>query len=334
MLDLLELLGSADSLTAFHRATMEAGRLIPGEKRRFSEVAPDSGVETVRAGHTCCTTPEFATAVQRLGAEHPAMSHARASGDTSPVAISRLVSEPAFRSSALYRELYRWVGLADELVIPIPHDVLPARLAIGRTTWGFGDDELALAAQLQRVLTMTYAWHRDREVIRAGAPMAERMAQEQGRELLVSHPCGDLRRLDGSPVVIDEAVRAAIQDATRLAGRVRGQAEPGGALVEVASVSPDGGPFTLRVHAPDAAGDLLPITLERPRAAVTADELARHGLTPRQVEVMTLVLNGSTNGGAANELGISERTVEKHVLAAYDKLGVRTRTTALLAVLK
>ena len=64
------------------------------------------------------------------------------------------------------------------------------------------------------------------------------------------------------------------------------------------------------------------------------DDLLRHNLTARQAEVMEMILGGSTNGGVAHRLGISERTVEKHVIAAYAKLGARTRTEALLKVLR
>ncbi len=135
------------------------------------------------------------------------------------------------------------------------------------------------------------------------APMAERLARSHGLDLLVSHPGGDLRRLDGRPALMDETLSSAIQHATRLALRVVAQAEPGSALVEVASASADGEPFTLRVHAPDVDGDLLPITLERSRAVITAEELARHGLTRRQGEVMSLVLSGATNGGVASAWG-------------------------------
>jgi DNA-binding CsgD family transcriptional regulator len=307
----LELLGNAESMAEYSSAAIEAGRLIPGTRSRFSDV----------------------TVVRRAGWEHPATEHIRASADASPVAISRVMSEPAFRATSLYRELHRWEGVTDELLIPIPHEVVPASLAIGRKTWGFTDEELLVARQLQQLLTVTYTWCRQREVVRAGVPMAVRLARSHGRELLVSNPAGDLWRLDGTPVELDGGLCAAIRDATRLAGHVVGEAEPGSALVEVTSASADGEPFTLRVHAPDVEGDLLPVTLERSRSSVTASELARHGLTPRQAEVMTLVLNGATNGAVANALGISERTVEKHVIAAYDKLGVRTRTKALLAVL-
>ena len=48
---------------------------------------------------------------------------------------------------------------------------------------------------------------------------------------------------------------------------------------------------------------------------------------------MTLILEGDTNGSVAHQLGISERTVEKHVYGAYARLGARTRTEALMTLL-
>ena len=50
------------------------------------------------------------------------------------------------------------------------------------------------------------------------------------------------------------------------------------------------------------------------------------GLTPRQHAVVELVRLGYTTRGIATELGISERTVEKHVSSAAARLGVVGRT--------
>jgi DNA-binding CsgD family transcriptional regulator len=66
---------------------------------------------------------------------------------------------------------------------------------------------------------------------------------------------------------------------------------------------------------PDAEGDLLA------------------ALTRRQAEVMRLVLSGRTNDGVARDLGISTRTVAKHLEAAYRRLGVRTRSEAAALLL-
>lgn len=55
---------------------------------------------------------------------------------------------------------------------------------------------------------------------------------------------------------------------------------------------------------------------------------ARHGLTPREIEVLHLVAAGGTNKAIAAELGLSERTVERHLSNVYDKLGVSSRAAA------
>lgn len=60
--------------------------------------------------------------------------------------------------------------------------------------------------------------------------------------------------------------------------------------------------------------------------ATTPDE--RHGLTPREWEVLHLVASGDTNKQIAEALSISERTVERHVSNIFHKLGVSTRSGA------
>lgn len=54
----------------------------------------------------------------------------------------------------------------------------------------------------------------------------------------------------------------------------------------------------------------------------------RHGLTPREWEVLELVAGGDTNKRIATALSISERTVERHVSNIFHKLGVSTRSAA------
>lgn len=53
-----------------------------------------------------------------------------------------------------------------------------------------------------------------------------------------------------------------------------------------------------------------------------------YGLTPREVEVLRLVATGMTNPAIAGELGISVKTVDRHVANILAKLGVPTRTGA------
>ncbi|WP_454719760.1 MULTISPECIES: response regulator [Cupriavidus] len=78
-------------------------------------------------------------------------------------------------------------------------------------------------------------------------------------------------------------------------------------------------------------------------AGVTVVELAAHAtqatgeagtateLTPREAEVMVWVARGKTNRDVAEILGMSPRTVNKHLEHIYEKLGVETRTAAVAA---
>ena len=56
------------------------------------------------------------------------------------------------------------------------------------------------------------------------------------------------------------------------------------------------------------------------------------GLTPRQAEVMGLLLQGLPNKLIARELNLSVETVKDHVAAVLRALGVSSRTQAVLAV--
>jgi DNA-binding NarL/FixJ family response regulator len=53
-----------------------------------------------------------------------------------------------------------------------------------------------------------------------------------------------------------------------------------------------------------------------------------HGLSPRELEVLRHLASGRTNREIADELGISERTVDRHVSNLYTKLDVSTRAAA------
>lgn len=57
----------------------------------------------------------------------------------------------------------------------------------------------------------------------------------------------------------------------------------------------------------------------------------RMSLTPRELEVLGLVASGSSNRQIGQELMLSEATVKSHLVHIYDKLGVRSRTSAVAA---
>jgi two-component system NarL family response regulator len=67
-------------------------------------------------------------------------------------------------------------------------------------------------------------------------------------------------------------------------------------------------------------------------AAVTSRSgrtVSRHGLTPREQEVVKELRRGRTNREIASKLGVSTPTVNKHVQHVLKKLGVRSRGQAV-----
>jgi DNA-binding NarL/FixJ family response regulator len=81
-------------------------------------------------------------------------------------------------------------------------------------------------------------------------------------------------------------------------------------------------------------GDLGVIGAEAQRSGFQAPpaSLAALNLTPRQKDVLSLLLQGLPNKMIARELGLSAETVKDHVANVLRVLGVGSRTQAVLAV--
>ena len=72
-----------------------------------------------------------------------------------------------------------------------------------------------------------------------------------------------------------------------------------------------------------------------PPDAVVADMMRRlSSLTPQQLRVLMMLTQGLLNKQIAFELKVSEATVKAHVSAILQKLGVDSRTQAVIAVSK
>lgn len=63
-------------------------------------------------------------------------------------------------------------------------------------------------------------------------------------------------------------------------------------------------------------------------------EYERMGLTRREIEVLKITATGKTNQEIGLELGISEKTVEKHLETIFNKLGVVSRVEASVKLVR
>ena len=84
----------------------------------------------------------------------------------------------------------------------------------------------------------------------------------------------------------------------------------------------------------DTAPGVLRVVRENAQGSgyQTPVPLASLGLTPRQTDVLALLLQGKPNKLIARDLNLSVETVKDHVAAVLRTLNVSSRTQAVLAV--
>jgi DNA-binding CsgD family transcriptional regulator len=93
----------------------------------------------------------------------------------------------------------------------------------------------------------------------------------------------------------------------------------------------DGGRLTVYLFSKPEQNFLL---LEEHRCAIDPVALANLALSKRESEILAYVAVGKTNREIGIILGISSRTVSKHVEHILERLGVETRTAAATTALE
>jgi two-component system, NarL family, nitrate/nitrite response regulator NarL len=75
----------------------------------------------------------------------------------------------------------------------------------------------------------------------------------------------------------------------------------------------------------ERVANLLQALRELMAQAAAVPERKTYGLTPRELEVVTCIVEGCSNRDIAKQFTISEETVKRHLSNIFDKTGVSTR---------
>jgi len=84
-----------------------------------------------------------------------------------------------------------------------------------------------------------------------------------------------------------------------------------------------------------AGGVYIPPNLAQSNKSAIQDNINNSlNLTPRQLDVLALLVQGLSNKDIATQLGLSEATIKMHITSIFKGLGVSNRTQAAMAAEK
>ena len=274
--------------------------------------------------------------------------------------ISEMTGQRSFRRSGLYNEYYRKLGVESQILCGLPSQGGNVELyAFSRGAKDFSDKEKLILTLLQPHLVNAFRNNLERgrfreeiDLLRITAEAEERgtvLLTSEGRVKWISRRARYwLMEYSGSPLKEMNRLPHQLEQWARreemLSPLLTTEREP--LIIRQSTPHPDGiekrlvinlvrGPKHFQPEHPqseqtlaDGSGFMLILREESAFIPETC------GLTPRETEVLQWLAEGKTNGSIAIILGISVRTVEKHLERIFEKLGVETRAAAAAIVLE
>jgi len=318
-------------------------QLIPCELATYDEMDPDRHISVDQGSPADMMTPELKNQCWHLVMhEHPVLMHTLQTGDLRAGRISDFYSEPEFRRRAVYQEFYRKMSIQDVLCKAIR---VSGRVVIGssvsRARRSFtGKDSLVLDLVGPH---LAQAWRNARAMSRL-----HRQSEAASTALEALH-CGSVPiRPDGRAMLMTPWARNILEEffgpgsvgdhrlpdtLNRWIRDRKKQFTPNQVPRPLDPLVVSRGDSELVVRLlPGSPQDLLVLEARRPVA--DRARLESHGLTRREAEVLTWVAKAKTNQEIAGIIGISPRTVQKHLERIFPKLGVETRTSAAAFALR
>lgn len=268
--------------------------------------------------------------------EHPGLARLVSGPERQPMRLSDLLSQRRLRRLPLHSG-YRQLGMQGELILQVhwkPGQI--ACITAHRAGRDFGRRELALI----ETLAPHVAAARGRIAI---GRVAERSRKLLERSLEALGSLAVLLDGNGRIAACGERARHVLRDwfgPSPATDRLPSELEE---WIEQRRRSPDPAPLVraasgrrLEVRLASAGTDdaeMLLLNERRTQRPEAADLERGLPLTRRQAEVLALVAEGLTDAAIAHELGISRRTVGRHVEQILARLHVPTRTAAAAVAL-
>jgi DNA-binding CsgD family transcriptional regulator len=310
--------------------------LIPAEATSYSEVDLRTGwVGEIRIMPAEVAFPGHRDIFTAHMTEHPIPAYYQQTGDGSAIKISDFLTQRQFHRLGLYQELFRLVGLEDQMAVSLAGPgSSQTGITLGRRRRSFTERERLLLDLLRPHLVQAYANVQAAGAMRQEVSFVQQGLEVSGQAMVVLSQNGRVRWM--TPRAHDRL--------TTYFGPIRTERLPealqawvsrqAAALDRADDVPPPRAPLRVQRngtcllvrHLCEAEQCLL--LLEERQTPQSSVSFQRNGLTRREAEMLQWVTQGKTNAEIGCILSISLATVKKHLQHVYEKLGVETRTAA------
>ncbi len=338
MMEVLALLRPIGDREQLARQVLPAlAALVGSDITSYNEVNPVTGMVTGLIHPDQYDVAMLAQVLERHMHEHPVINHHRRTGDARALRISDFMSQRELHETGLYQELYRGMGVEYQVSMIIPaRKPIIAALVFNRRTSDFSARHQALLNLLRPHLTQAF------EVARTLQRLRKELDRHHG---MLEHLPDGVALLSGNSRVEMWTDKARLWVGKYFPGPVRGAyALPEEVVLwlrrqSAAAETPAGGEShpvltrqrgdeTLFVRVVVISETSRMLVMSEVRPATSAKPLEELGLSPRQAQTLLCLAQGLGDKQIAGKLGISTRTVQKHLEVVFKILKVSSRTAA------
>jgi DNA-binding CsgD family transcriptional regulator/GAF domain-containing protein len=322
---LLELVGEAygfEDLAHYRQGILElVSRVVPCDRVGYNEIAPDQSF--------AITLPEFdpslTTRFSELIYENPLVKRYERTRDGRPYRISDFIDQRTFHGLALYREIYRHLGVEWQVAFTLPARApLIVGIVLTREREDFTDREVELLALARPHLMQAYRNAELQSARKAMLAALEQGLDTLGQHVIVIDPLGRIEFVtDGARRLLGDTLRSPRALPEQIRAWLAEHRDPR-AAAEPLLVPTTGGTVLVRRLPQTHADGREVLMLEGGTGELSVAALRSLGLTQRQAETLQQAALGNTAAQTAAHMGITPRTAEKHLENVYARLGVRS----------
>lgn len=261
-------------------------------------------------------------------AQHPIVSYSRRTGDGGAHTISDFMATRQFHRTDLYSTFFRAAGVEYQIAVTLacaPSVIVG--VALNRSNRDFkARDRVVLNLARTQLAASYHAAQTAKDTANLLAALDEAL-DDQRRGVITVRTDG--RLIAATPTaqrLLGTHLGVQLETGQHLPGRLAAFAETAPARSRPLTVIGAGTRLHFR-HLPSRQRDQHIIVVdERPASAQMP--IGAVGLTSRERQVLELLSTGRSNQEIAELLGVSVRTVHKHLEHLYPKLDVHDRTAA------